>query len=72
MKPSEGLALMNAANIKRQAQSRVNVNLTCGEVFDIVWDALVEDREKRPHRDLIPLMEKRVYQAIQNRRRPKR
>ena len=72
MTPEEALQLLDGANIDRDQMSRVNPAFTRGQVLDIVRAGIaqIQTKANRPGRPLDRMMEKRVYQVLQNRRCP--
>ena len=70
MTPTEALQLLDAATISRDVKSRVNPSFSCGQVFDIVRDGIIDIQARIAARPLDHIMEKRVHQVIRNQRKP--
>ena len=71
MTPTEALRLLDDTTFANSsARSKVNAAFSCGEVFTMVRNAIV-DIQKRGEGPLDRIMEKQVHQAIRNQRRPR-
>ena len=68
MTPTEALKLIDEMP-PHAGMSKINPLFTCEQVAKMVREAIV-DFSRRSSRELYSILEKRVLQVVQNRRRP--